>query len=235
MLGNGSGSLARQWLAPVGANAANRTWPRQAPAPEANPVAPAEQSPTPERVMIERVRRGDTGAFRQIVEAHQERVFYLALGLLGQRSDAEDVMQEVFIKAYRSLSKFRGESGLATWLYRITHNACRDWQRRQRWWRKGEPIDQAVEAGSEWTTTDPGADPERGAGNRQLSRDLMVALERLTPTERSVFVLRHFQQLSTRETAEVLMRAEGSVKNLLFRAMHKLKDALAAHYGSPAS
>nr|XP_061807104.1 RNA polymerase sigma factor YlaC-like [Nerophis lumbriciformis] len=179
--------------------------------------------------LLDLARAGDRRAQQTLVNNHQNDVFYLALGLIGQRSDAEDVMQEVMIKALKGLKKFRGESGFATWLYRITHNACLDWRRRQRWRQTTDSIDDNPALLESWQNEQPADHPERVSDNHELGKDLLSALEKLTPAERGVFVMRHFQQLSTRETADLLGKAEGSVKNLLFRAVHKLRQHLASH------
>ncbi|MEM6574817.1 MAG: RNA polymerase sigma factor [Pseudomonadota bacterium] len=180
-----------------------------------------------EQVLLSRAKNGDRLALKALVERHQEDVFYLALGLLGQRSEAEDAMQEVMIKAIKALPRFRGDSGFATWLYRITHNTCLDHIRRQRWSKVTDSMDENPGLAEQWQTPDPTDDPGRVTASAELGRELMQAMDTLTPAERSVFVLRQFQELSTRETAEVLSRAEGSVKNLLFRAMRKLREAMA--------
>ncbi len=182
-----------------------------------------------ERQLIERARQGDRGAFRELVERHQNDVFYLALGLLRNREDAEDVVQDVFIRAYKSLRRFRGDSGLGTWLYRVTLNACRDHQRKGRFMKLQQSLGLVPEPESRWVEERPDADPERLTAAGRLREDLARALERLSPAERDTFVLRHFNQLSTRETAAVTGRAEGTVKNLLFRALRKLRRELAVH------
>ncbi|MCZ6507549.1 MAG: sigma-70 family RNA polymerase sigma factor [Acidobacteria bacterium] len=178
--------------------------------------------------LVARARQGDRPAFREIVDRHQADVFHLALGLLARREDAEDVVQEVFIRAYRSLKSFRGEAGLGTWLYRITMNASRDHQRRHKWMALQESLG-VVPDSARWADRHPDTDPERSTASREVRRDVGRALERLSATERRVFVLRHLRQLSVRETAQVLGRAEGTVKNLLFRALRKLRAELAAH------
>lgn len=179
--------------------------------------------------LLESARRGDRDAFRQLVERHQGDVFYLALGLVRNREDAQDVAQEVFIRAYRSLSGFRGDSGLGTWLYRVTLNACRDHHRKGRFMKLQQSLGLVAEPESRWVEERPHADPERLTAAGRLRRDLARALDRLSPAERDTFVLRQFNQLSIRETAEVTGRAEGTVKNLLFRALRKLQKELAVY------
>ncbi len=179
--------------------------------------------------LLERAREGDRDAFRQLVERHQNDVFYLALGLLQHREDAQDVVQDVFIKAYKSLSRFRGDSGLATWLYRVTLNACRDHQRKGRFMKLQRSLGLIAEPETRWVEKRPEADPERLTTSGRLRQDLARALKRLSPAERDTFVLRQFNQLSIRETARVTGRAEGTVKNLLFRALRKLRQELAVY------
>ena len=111
----------------------------------------------------------------------------------------------------------------------MTLNACRDLQRRRRWLTLQESIGLVPDPETRWVDERPDADPERAAAGSELRQDVMRAVERLTPAERSVFVLRQFQQLSIKETAEVLGRAEGTVKNLLFRALRKLRKELAVY------
>ncbi len=181
-----------------------------------------------EHDLVERSRHGDRQAFREIVERHQDEVFYLGLGLLRNRHDAEDLVQEVFIRAYRSLERFRGQASLGTWLYRIAVNACRDYQRRERFQALQESLGLTSDP-ERWVEERPDADPERAAASTELRRHVARAMRRLSPAERSVFVLRQFNQLSIRETAEVLGRAEGTVKNLLYRALQKLQKELAVY------
>lgn len=186
-------------------------------------------TPEDERALVADARRGDREAFRVLVERHQSEVFYLALGLLRDRDDAQDVAQEVFIKAYRSLARFRGESRLGTWLYRLTLNACRDHQRKERFVKLQHSLGLVAEPEARWVEERPDADPERRTAGEQLRQDLVRALGKLTPAERDTFVLRQFNQLTIRETARVTRRAEGTVKNLLFRALRKLRKELAIH------
>lgn len=182
-----------------------------------------------ERQLLARARQGDRDAFRQVVERHQGDLFYLALGMVRNREDAQDVVQDVFIKAYRSLSRFRGDSGLGTWLYRVTLNTCRDHQRKGRFMKLSQSLGLVAEPESRWVEERPDADPERLTASGRLREDLARALGRLSPAERETFVLRQFNQLSIRETAQVTGRAEGTVKNLLFRALRKLQRQLAVY------
>lgn len=179
-----------------------------------------------EQQLVERARQGDRNAFQQIVESHKEQVFQLALGMTRNHHDAEDMVQEVFLKAYRSLQRFRGQAKLSSWLYRITFNTCHDARRRQRP-EESRSLAEAGEAATlQLAEESPMADPHRRSESQQIGHRVRSALGQLTTAERSVFVLRHYNQLSTREAAEALDRAEGTVKNLLFRALRKLRDEL---------
>ena len=182
-----------------------------------------------ETKLVELARQGDRDAFRQLVERHQDDVYYLALGLLRNPDDAEDVVQDVFIRAYRSLARFRARSRLSTWLYRVTLNACRDFQRRRRFAALQESIGLVPRAESRWVEERADADPERAAASGEMRQEVARAVGRLSPAERDVFVLRQYNQLSIRETAEITGRAEGTVKNLLFRALRKLQQELAGY------
>ncbi len=175
--------------------------------------------------LVERARGGDRDAFHEIVESHKEQVYYLALGLTRRPEDAEDMVQESFLKAYRSLASFRGQAKLSSWLYRITVNVCHDARRRRR-----VDSDEPLEAETvDEIDSHPNADPGRSTESERLRRAIDRAVLSLSPAERSVFVLRHHNELSTRETAQVLRRAEGTVKNLLFRALRKLRRELAPY------
>lgn len=185
-----------------------------------------------EQELVERARQGDREAFRQLVQRHQDDIYYLALGLLRHRSDAEDVVQDVFIRVYKTLGRFRGQARLGTWLYRVTLNACRDHQRKSRFAALQQSLGLIPEPEARWVEKRPDANPERATRSGELRQDIARAVGRLSPSERSVFVLRQFNQLSIRETAEITGRAEGTVKGLLFRALRKLQEDLAVHRGA---
>ncbi len=177
--------------------------------------------------LLARAQVGDLDAFREIVESHHRQISFLAREMTGNADDAEDGVQEVFIKAYRSLSRFRGESKLSSWLYRIAIRTCLDHsrhQKRQRW-ASFIPLHQAFGL----STTRVDANPAQMQEAGRIRDDIERAVDKLTPLERSIFVLRHHRELKIREIAEVLERSEGTVKNILFRAVRKLRTQLAAH------
>jgi RNA polymerase sigma-70 factor (ECF subfamily) len=176
--------------------------------------------------LVKSAADGDREAFRAIVEAEGERVYRIALGLVRDHHDAEEVVQDTFLRAFRSLGRFRGDAALSSWLYRITINAAHEHRRRrQRWGRSLVAVDPLPEP----VEDRPGGDPERLAAAGSLRAEIDRALLSLSERERTVFILRHDGGLKIREIAAVLGRAEGTVKNLLFRAVRKLRTALAHH------
>jgi RNA polymerase sigma-70 factor (ECF subfamily) len=176
--------------------------------------------------LVEGAARGDREAFRAIVETEGDRVYRIALGLMRDHHDAEEVVQDAFVRAFRSLGRFRGDAALSSWLYRITVNVAHDHRRRRGRWRR-HVDDEPVPADA--AETRPDADPERLAAAAGIRTDIDRAVLGLSERERTVFILRHDGGLKIAEIAEVLGRAEGTVKNLLFRAVRKLRAALADH------
>ena len=180
-----------------------------------------------ERELIELARNGDRSAFRQLVDSHKRNVYYLALDLLGNHHDAEDLSQEVFIKAYRSISHFRGDAKFGSWLYRITANCCIDRRRKKHIVTLSlnhQENSDALEASSMTNNT---AHPEKKMEARTIQKDIEKALAQLSPRERTVFVLRHYNELSLKEIGQMLEIADGTVKSLLHRAVRRLQKELA--------
>ena len=168
-----------------------------------------------DRALVESLRRGDPEASRRLVEGYQGVVFGLCVRMLGSRHDAEDVMQETFVRAIRGLSGFDGDRPLRPWLLRIALNRCRTALSH----RSREPG--TVESGVERIDPRPGvADPEDLAG------ELERALDRLRPEYRTVFVLFHEQNLAYEEIGEAVGRPIGTVKTWLHRARAELADHL---------
>jgi RNA polymerase sigma-70 factor (ECF subfamily) len=180
--------------------------------------------------LIRAAQRGDQDAFEQLVRAYDQSVLRLAMNLLRSAEDARDVYQEAFLRVYKNLDSFRFDCSFHTWLYRIVTNICLD-QLRKRKVRKEEssvvetpegPLDRMdafEEDGAE-------SDPERSLWNRQLKHRIEAALEDLTPRERMVFELRHYQGLRLRNIGEMLGTTEEAAKNCLFRATQKMRSVL---------
>jgi RNA polymerase sigma-70 factor (ECF subfamily) len=180
--------------------------------------------------LIRAAQRGDQDAFEQLVRAYDQSVLRLAMNLLRSPEDARDVYQEAFLRVYKNLDSFRFDCSFHTWLYRIVTNICLD-QLRKRKVRKEEssvvetadgPLDR-MEAFEEDAAE---SDPERSLWNRQLKNKIENALQDLTPRERMVFELRHYQGLRLRNIGEMLGTTEEAAKNCLFRATQKMRSVL---------
>src|SRR5664279_1858277 len=180
--------------------------------------------------LIRAAQRGDQDAFEQLVRAYDQSVLRLAMNLLRSPEDARDVYQEAFLRVYRNLHAFRFDCSFHTWLYRIVTNICLD-QLRKRKVRKEEaavvetsegPIDRMETYEEEGAASDP----ERVMWNRELKQRIDSALVGLTPRERMVFELRHYQGLRLRNIGEMLGTTEEAAKNCLFRATQKMRGVL---------
>lgn len=169
----------------------------------------------------ERVTRRRPAVFRELVEAHMRSVYRLAYELTRSHHDAEDLSQDVFVKAYRSLDRFRDEADLDTWLYRITVNTYLNTRRKKsvRFMTLHEDLGDFVRS--------RGHDASRGAEAHVIRKHLDRVMKQLSPRERTAFVLRCENRLPLRETAAAMGIAEGTVKSLQHRALKKLRDGLA--------
>jgi len=190
-----------------------------------------------ENFSLEKLRAGDKAEFARLVEVYSGMVFRLALNMLGDVQDAEDVLQETFIKAYRNLSKFDGRSNLATWLYRIATNEALMIIRRRK--KKFVSIDAPLQLQDQELDAINIVDwcclPEDELMSSEGISYLNQAIEQLAPNLRIVFVLRDIEGLSTRETAEVLKLSETAVKTRLSRARFRLRELLTSYYGERIS
>jgi len=171
-----------------------------------------------EQLLVENVQRGETGAFQELVEKYKHKVYYMALDMTGNHHDAEDLSQEVFIKVFTSIKDFRGDSKLSSWLYRIAMNTCIDKTRRKH--LKLVELDEAHEKPV------GGETPEQALEARATQERIQQALQALPPRQRSIFVMRHYNDLMLKEIAEALGISEGTVKAQLFRAVQKLQKEL---------
>ncbi|HXC33563.1 MAG TPA: sigma-70 family RNA polymerase sigma factor [Verrucomicrobiae bacterium] len=188
-----------------------------------------------ERALIERAQAGDREAFEELVHRYDRDVLRIALNILHRPEDARDVYQEAFLKIYRNLPRFRFECSFYTWAYRIVTNVCLDHLRR----RGSRPEDQAPELASNRNgepiagdffdrqqNQEPSSDPERRMQGLEIARRISSALGLLTPRERMVFEMKHYQGLKLRAIGDALGTTEETVKNSLFRATRKLRAQL---------
>jgi len=181
-------------------------------------------------VAVERTLSGERDAYRILVERHSQNVFRLAYRMTGNRHDAEEVVQEAFLRAYQKLGQFEARANFGTWVYRIAANYAIDRmrQRRKEEARKVEPS-----AHEEGTENDPvsliqdaAPTPERLTQSLELRKHLQIALAALSESERTAFVMRHWEGCGIEEIAAVLKTNSGAAKNTVFRAVQKLRQAL---------
>ena len=181
-----------------------------------------------EAAAVAKARDGDSEAFRVLVDRHGRALFRLAFRMTGNAEDAEDVVQEAFIKAYRGLERFDERAQIGSWLYRIAANCAFDVLRARQ--RRGGRIDSLDEEHwPELPAPDPG--PDRLALGADVRRRVDAALERMTPRERATFVLRHFEGRSLREIGDALDLDSDAVKQSVFRAVRKARRVLAPLVG----
>ena len=183
-----------------------------------------------EPALIRAAQAGDQYAFEQLVQAYDQGVLRLAFNLLRSSEDASDVYQEAFLRVYKNLHTFRFDCTFHTWLYRIVTNLCLDHLRKRKV-RKEEPtsvetVDGPVDRMEIVTEDRAEGDPQRKLFSRQLNSRIRTALSELTPRERMVFEMRHYQGMRLRAIGEVLGTTEEAAKNCLFRATQKMRVAL---------
>lgn len=171
--------------------------------------------------VVDRVRRGEIALFEVLMRRHNQRLFRACRAILKDDGEAEDVMQEAYVRAYAHLGDFAGRSSFSTWLTRIAVHEAFARLRRQR--RFDPMIDESDEPPSQQAPHD---DPERAASDRELARVLEAALDTLPDGFRAVFMLRAVEEMSVAETAECLGIAEETVKTRLFRARGRLQSAI---------
>ena len=178
-----------------------------------------------ENTLIQTAREGDESAFRALFDAHGGRVYGLAYRYMRNQSDAEDVLQETFIRAFHALDTYDSAktAGFGLWINRIGINCSIDALRRGKR-RSADPLEGEVM--NTLAAHDPEDDPERVARSREIRRRVDQALDRLSPRQRMIFTMRHDLGYTTREIAQSVGTTEGSVKKHLFRAVDALKKRL---------
>ena len=172
-----------------------------------------------------RPRENPLADFRAIVEDHSTRLFRLAYRITGNRQDAEDVVQETFIKAHRNAERFDARSQMSSWLHRIATNVAIDLLRKRR--RQHADSQDALEDHLSLAADDPG--PERRAWGSEIHRKIQGALRGLSEKEKTAFVLRHLQGMSIEEIGQVTRTGTNTTKNLIFRAVRKIRRELEPH------
>jgi RNA polymerase sigma-70 factor (ECF subfamily) len=192
----------------------------------------SNSTPT-ETLNLEALKAGDRAEFARLVEATYELIYRLAVKMLNNPQDAEDVLQETFAKAFRHIGGFDGRSSLSTWLYRIATNEALMFLRRQKPGQISleEPQEDGEEEQQPMEIVDWCCMPETELMSAEAQRHLDEAVSRLPSGLRAAFVLRDIQGLSTQEAAEVLNLSETALKTRLSRARLQLRESLSAYFG----
>jgi RNA polymerase sigma-70 factor (ECF subfamily) len=178
-------------------------------------------------ILVRKVLAGDPDAFEGLVKRHTRTVFAAAFRITGERGSAEDAVQESFLRAYRFLARFDQKARFSTWMHKIAVNSAIDQLRKGR--VEHEHRQELPEEGVGALAEQPGdaPDPERRALASEIGRRTQEALEELTPTERAAFLLRHYEGRSIAEISSTLGKRENATKQSIFRAVRKLRAALA--------
>ena len=179
-----------------------------------------------EQELVHSAQKGDTSAFGQLVEAHQSKIYSLCYRMTGNAEDAADLTQEVFLSAWRSLSRFQEQSSFGTWIYRMATNASIDFLRRE---KRRQVLSMTMEEDSEERQAqvpDERYSPHRLLEQKEARQAVADALAALSPEHRQVLVLREMEGLSYQEIGQLLGLEEGTVKSRIARARLALRDFL---------
>ena len=186
-----------------------------------------------EHALVRKAQQGDRLAFEELVRRYDREVLRLALNLVHRPEDARDIYQESFLRVYRNLHRFRFECSFYTWLYRITTNVALDYLRRRTSHREDQapvPPDDAESSTRDFFDRQPelsaASNPEQSLLGQELGEKIQDAMKALSPRERTVFEMKHYQGLRLRAIGDLLGTSEETVKNSLFRATRKLRASL---------
>ena len=177
-----------------------------------------------EAELVRRAQAGDTEAFGRLVKRSSPKIFQVAYRLTGNEALAEDVVQEAFIRAYTKLGRFDGRSAFSTWLYRITVNCSMDAMRKKQRNREQGDLETVIET-RQPSTSEVG--PHRQALSREITQQIDQVLDTMSSMERTAFILKHFEERSLVEIAEIMDVGVNAVKHAIFRAVKKLRVELA--------
>lgn len=175
--------------------------------------------------LVSRFKEGSMEAFEELVRRYETKIYNLVYRFMGNHADAGDLAQEAFIRAYRALSKFRGESSFSTWIYKVTANVCRDELRKQRR-KKNISLDELEGGQREIAVADTSSLPEETFERRELQNRIQVYLNQLSEDHRLILLMREMQDMSYEEISEVMQCSMGTVKSRLSRARTALKKIM---------
>jgi RNA polymerase sigma-70 factor (ECF subfamily) len=188
------------------------------------------QAHADENALIRAAQGGDRAAFEQLVRSYDQSILRLAMNMLRSPEDARDIYQETFLRVYRNLKNFRFDCSFHTWIYRIATNLCLDQLRKRKVRKEESPVvmtpDGTVDRLESVAEQRADLDPQKQLLSGQIRRRVKAALAELSPRERTVFELRHYEGLRLRNIGETLGTTEEAAKNCLFRATQKMRQAL---------
>lgn len=176
-----------------------------------------------DELLLRRACKGDVQAFEELMQSHESRIYAIALRMMGNREDAQDCAQEAMVRIYRAMGSFKGQSALATWIYRITMNTCLDELRRRKA-RKVTSLDSLVDNG--WSPTDTGDTPEERGLRVEKQNALNQAIQSLPDDMRAAIILRDVKGYSYDEIASILDANVGTIKSRISRGREKLREIL---------
>ena len=186
-----------------------------------------------EHALVRKAQEGDRQSFDELVRRYDRDVLRLAMNIVHRPEDARDIYQETFLKVYRNLHRFRFECSFYTWLYRVATNVGLDYLRRRTTRREDQaPVPEEADGGTtrdffdHQPQTNPSTNPERQLLGREINGRIQEAMKRLSPRERMVFEMKHYEGMRLRAIGDVLGTSEETVKNSLFRATRKLRASL---------
>ncbi len=186
-----------------------------------------------EHALVRKAQEGDRQSFDELVRRYDRDVLRLAMNIVHRPEDARDIYQETFLKVYRNLHRFRFECSFYTWLYRVATNVGLDYLRRRTTRREDQaPVPEEAEAAGtrdffdRQPQTNPSTNPERQLLGQEIGGRIQEAMKRLSPRERMVFEMKHYEGMRLRAIGDVLGTSEETVKNSLFRATRKLRASL---------
>ena len=185
----------------------------------------------PEEKLIRRLQNKDEEAFRELVEEFNQKVFNTCMGFVRNEEDADDLAQEVFIEVYQSIKKFKGQSSLSTWIYRITVNKSLEFLRKMKSKKRSGFFSKIFGNDDSASLEVPDYDhPGIKAENREQAGILYAAIEKLPDNQRTAFTLHKLEGLSYEQIAEIIQKSVSSVESLMFRAKTNLKKELYEYY-----
>ena len=176
-----------------------------------------------DELLLRRACKGDVQAFEELMQSHESRIYAIALRMMGNREDAQACAQEAIVRIYRAMGSFKGQSALATWIYRITMNTCLDELRRRKA-RKVTSLDSLVDNG--WSPTDTGDTPEEHGLRVEKQNALKQAIQSLPDDMRAAIILRDVKGYSYDEIASILDANVGTIKSRISRGREKLREIL---------